>query len=220
MTQAAILLRCDALPILHEPTTLSHRRLIGSVVLGAAAYGAAMGSYSLLYGDPRQMLISIIKLPAMLLLTFGLSLPLFYVLTGLFGLRAAFPSLARAIVQGQLAFTILLGSLGPLVVMWYVSVPTYAPAVLVNGAAFAVASGGSHLVMRRLARTLGRGDRRCRWLILAWTLVYVFVGIQMGWVLRPFIGEPGKPVQWLRPTAWGNAYVEVVQLVGRALKHR
>ena len=27
-------------------------------------------------------------------------------------------------------------------------------------------------------------------MLRAWMVIYVFVGIQMGWVLRPFIGNP------------------------------
>ncbi len=32
-----------------------------------------------------------------------------------------------------------------------------------------------------------------------WLTVFCLVGCQMGWVLRPFIGSPGLPFQWLRP---------------------
>lgn len=31
-----------------------------------------------------------------------------------------------------------------------------------------------------------------------WMIVFGLVGAQMGWVLRPFIGTPGKPFQWFR----------------------
>jgi len=31
----------------------------------------------------------------------------------------------------------------------------------------------------------------------------------MGWVLRPFIGDPAKPTAYFREGAWGNAYIEV-----------
>ena len=27
-------------------------------------------------------------------------------------------------------------------------------------------------------------------MLRTWLVIYVFVGIQMGWVLRPFIGDP------------------------------
>ena len=46
-----------------------------------------------------------------------------------------------------------------------------------------------------------------------WLILYAFVGIQMGWVLRPFVGAPGQPVQFFREDSWGNAYVVVARLV-------
>jgi hypothetical protein len=43
-------------------------------------------------------------------------------------------------------------------------------------------------------------------------IVYAFVGIQMGWVLRPFIGSPTTPVQFFREESWDNGYMVVVNL--------
>jgi hypothetical protein len=31
----------------------------------------------------------------------------------------------------------------------------------------------------------------------------------MGWVLRPFIGDPRTQTTFFREGAWGNAYIEV-----------
>ncbi len=31
-----------------------------------------------------------------------------------------------------------------------------------------------------------------------WTLIYAVVGAQMGWILRPFLGDPGLPFQLFR----------------------
>ncbi|MDR3633716.1 MAG: hypothetical protein P4L84_07750 [Isosphaeraceae bacterium] len=32
-----------------------------------------------------------------------------------------------------------------------------------------------------------------------WIIVFGLVGAQMGWVLRPFIGDPARPFAWFRP---------------------
>ncbi len=32
-----------------------------------------------------------------------------------------------------------------------------------------------------------------------WVIVFGMVGAQMAWVLRPFIGQPDRPFEWLRP---------------------
>jgi hypothetical protein len=52
-----------------------------------------------------------------------------------------------------------------------------------------------------------------RWLLRIWLVVYVFVGIQMAWILRPFVGEPGMPIQFFREDTWGNAYIIVGRMV-------
>jgi hypothetical protein len=30
-------------------------------------------------------------------------------------------------------------------------------------------------------------------------IVFGLVGSQMSWVLRPFVGQPGRPFEWFRP---------------------
>jgi len=50
-------------------------------------------------------------------------------------------------------------------------------------------------------------------MLRAWLVIYVFVGIQMGWVFRPFIGDPSAPVQFFRKGSWSNAYEFVFQLI-------
>ena len=39
------------------------------------------------------------------------------------------------------------------------------------------------------------------------------VGIQMAWLLRPFVGNPDLPVQFFRREGFGNAYEVVVRLI-------
>jgi hypothetical protein len=57
-------------------------------------------------------------------------------------------------------------------------------------------------------------------MLRTWLVIYVFVGIQMGWVLRPFIGNPGAPVQFFRDDSWSNAYVEVIDMIWRVMSTR
>jgi hypothetical protein len=47
--------------------------------------------------------------------------------------------------------------------------------------------------------------------------LYLFVAIQMGWVLRPFVGDPDQPTRFFRAGAWSNAYVEIATLVWRVV---
>ncbi len=51
----------------------------------------------------------------------------------------------------------------------------------------------------------------------AWLALYLFVAIQMAWVLRPFVGDPDQPTRFFRAGAWSNAYVEIAQLIWRVV---
>ena len=41
-------------------------------------------------------------------------------------------------------------------------------------------------------------DRRAQTVFRVWVVLFAFVGVQMSWVLRPFIGDPDLPFAWLR----------------------
>lgn len=51
-----------------------------------------------------------------------------------------------------------------------------------------------------LEKTSKRGtDPKVRMMFQIWILVFGLVGAQMGWVLRPFIGDPDVPFEWFAP---------------------
>jgi hypothetical protein len=42
-------------------------------------------------------------------------------------------------------------------------------------------------------------SRHVKVVFRCWVLLFGLVGAQMGWVLRPFIGNPSVPFTWFRP---------------------
>jgi hypothetical protein len=177
------------------------------LVLGCGlAYGSVMGSYG---GRVGQMTYSAIKMPLLLIATLFLSLPSYFVLNTLVGVRSDFAAAWRGIVASQAGLTIILVSLAPITAFWYASTTNYRSAIFFNALMFAVASAGAQIILRRAYRPLIERDPRHRWLLRTWIVLYAFVGIQMGWNLRPFIGAPGEPVRFFRGGAWENAYVVV-----------
>ena len=204
-----ILSRADALLRGHTST-----RDWWLVLTCGMAYGAVMGCYG---ARPLQAVYSGLKVPILLLATVVLSLPSFFILNTLLGLRDDFPQALRAVVASQAGLTVILVSLAPVTAFWYVSTTGYQPAILFNGAMFGVASAGAQVLLRRAYRPLVSRRPQHRWMLRAWMVLYAFVGIQMGWVLRPFIGEPSGPVQFFRAGAWDNAYVIVIQMIWRQI---
>lgn len=191
------------------------RNLVSLFVIAlvcAIFYGAVMGTFSgLAPGRSLQLAYSALKVPMLLMVTGAISLPSFFVISTLLGLRRDWIEMMSALLAAQAGLSVTLASLAPLTVMWYLSCGDYTLAVLFNGAMFAVASAASQAILRRHYRQLIARNARHRVMLRVWLITYIFVGIQMGWVLRPFVGSPNEPVSFFREGAWSNSY----ELVGR-----
>lgn len=192
----------------------SVRRLCALIGLFGGLYGAAMGMYgSMEGGRALQVVYSMLKVPLLLLVTFALSLPSFFIFNTLYGLRADFGQALRALLSGQAGLTVLLASLAPLTLLCNVTTPRHETAVLFNALMFGVATAGGQILLRRYYSALVARDARHRLLMRFWGVLYAFVGIQMGWILRPFVGDPDRPVAFFRADSWGNAYISLFQLI-------
>ena len=216
------LLRGDVMaPELGEPSSRFRlRQLLLLIVMFGLLYGAVMGSYGGVFGDRwKQVIYSAVKVPFLLLGTILLSLPSFFVISTLLGLREDFAQSLRVLVATQAALTIILASFAPFTAVWYLSFSDYQAAVLFNALMFGISSIAAQVLLRRFYAPLIARNPRHRLLVRAWLIVYAFVGIQMGWLLRPFIGDPLSPTRFFRAHMWGNAYEVVLRMVW-SLMHR
>jgi hypothetical protein len=192
--------------------------LLTVLVVYGLLYGATMGTFGGIRGGRAlQVMYSAVKVPLLLLVTFGLSLPSFFVLNTILGVRSDFPQVLRALVATQAVLTTILASLAPFTAFWYASSADYNAALLFNAAMFGLASVAAQLMLRRAYRPLVARSPRHRTLLRTWLVIYAFVGIQIAWVLRPFVGNPRTPTTFFREGAWGNAYVEVARIISRVL---
>ncbi len=210
----AVLRDADALlrrgPI---PGQRGGRRAVLVVLLLAPLYGLCMGSYSVTSPDRLLMPVLIAaKMPILVLATAAICLPGFFVLYAAAGLASDFREALRAVAAGQAGVAAALASFGPVILVAYSGVDRQPDAVLLNALVFTVAAGVGQAVTWRGYRPLIARSRRHGVLLAAWLALYAFVGIQMGWTLRPFIGDPDKPVQLFRDEPLSNAYVVVFRL--------
>ena len=180
-------------------------------------YGAVMGLYGL---KPLQALYSGLKVPLLLGVSTMISIPSFYVINSLLGLRDDFSAALRSVLAAQATLAVTLAALAPITVIIYCSIHRYTQATFFNGIQFLIATGAAQLMLAHHYRPLIRADRRHRIARSAWLMVYIFVAIQMAWVLRPFIGAPMLPTQFFREDAWSNAYIQVFNIITRVLFHR
>lgn len=203
----------------HAPAARTLVRLLVLLLVFGVVYGAVMGSFGGVIGRRAlQPVYSGVKVPLLLLVTFALSLPSFFVLNTLLGVRDDFADVLRGLVTTQAALTIILASLAPLTAFWYASSGDYRQALAFNALAFGVASIAAQILLRRWYRPLVARNARHRVLMRFWIVIYAFVGIQMAWVLRPFVGHPRGPTHFFRyGAAWGNAYEHVADTIWQAM---
>src|SRR5688572_24774271 len=170
----AILLRPDALDAGDRGSLRMHHVILAVAVWGLL-YGAVMGTSGGIMGERvLQPLYSAIKVPLLLVITFAIGLPSFFVLNTLLGVRDDFREALRALMLAQAALTLILASLAPFTALWYVSFENHNAAILFNGLMFAIASLSSHIVVRRLYQPLIQRNARHRVLLRLWLTIYVF----------------------------------------------
>ena len=201
-----------------ENESSSWRHSLWYCVFFGLLYGAAMGCFGGL-GAQRwaQIAFSACKVPLLLIVSFGFALPPFFVINTLLGGREEFAKALSAILEAQAALSMVLLSLAPLTLGFYISFSSYEAAVLFNFLIFAIASFSAQIIMRRRYRILIARRPIHRRLMWAWLACYGFVGVQMGWVLRPFIGAPNAPTHFFRAGGWGNVYEVLFAMLWRIL---
>jgi hypothetical protein len=196
----------------------SARRCVGVVLVCGPIYGLAMGSAGV--GTPERWIaaaIVAVKVPALLLLTASVCLPAYACVLMVLGMGRDVREACRAVFGAQAVVAAALASLAPVVLVAYTAVDDPARRVAANMALFALALAAGQLAARRRVRALAGRDRRHTIVLGAWAVLYAFVGVQLGWTLRPFVGRVGAPIEFFREGAFTNAYVVAGGILWRAL---
>lgn len=189
---------------------------IAVIVAGAGCYGAAMGCWR----DPWQALYVAIKFPLIMLLTTLGNALLNAMLAPLLGLNITFRQSLLAVLMSFAIASAILGAFSPLVgfLVWNAppmspdvkSTVTYGLIKLTCTAAIAFAGVAGIVRLFQLLTQLGKSKAVARRVVFAWLAVNLFLGSQLTWIARPFIGAPQLPVVFLRDTAFqGNFYEDV-----------
>jgi hypothetical protein len=186
------------------------------IIFGAGLYGAAMGWWR----DPQQALYVAVKFPLIILLTTAGNALLNAMLAPLLGLNIPFRQSFSAILMSFTIAAAILGAFSPLMAFMVWNAPPFSPETtqgatysiikLANVAVIAFAgTTGNVRLFQTLAR-LGGSKAVALRVLVAWLAVNLFLGSQLSWILRPFIGAPNLPVEFFRATALhGNFYENV-----------
>jgi hypothetical protein len=185
-------------PLLRDPDTiLRHSRSprqqaslartsLLLIALGGAAFGAAVGSYR---GD-MQLCWAALKLVAATLATLAVCGPAFVVLAAAFGRRWSLrTTLALMLAAGARSSLVLL-AFTPVV---WLAIDLGTPYGIIKALATISYGIAGLSALALMTRGLGDGPGK-RGAIASFVLVFLVVGAQSAWLLRPFLGDPRDEV--------------------------
>ena len=184
------------------------RVLLLVVIACGAFYGICTGLYGVMRApgySTAHVLGVMLKVPLLFLLTLVVTAPSMYVFVALARSELKFRQTARLLLASSALSTVALASFGPVTVFFTCGTDSHPFMQLLNVVFFAIAGliGVSYLERNLGDEPNGKGESRERstvTIVRLWFVIYAAVGMQMGWLLRPFIGSPGEPAVFLRET--------------------
>jgi hypothetical protein len=187
------------------------------IAAGAGAFGAAMGGWRAL----EQAAYAGVKLPLILLATAAGNGLLNGLLAPLLGLNLRLREAFAAVLTSFSLAAVILGAFSPLMAFLVWNLPPLKPdepattaahsvMLLTLVAVIALAGITANMRLLQLLRRLGGSDAAARKILLAWLAVNLLLGSQLSWNLRPFIGTPSLPVEFLRDGAFHGNFFESV----------
>ena len=220
LSEVPVLLRGEAQPIRGWMEHWSAPRLglsLAVVIVGTSAFGAALGSWR----APEQALYTAIKLPLILLLTALGNGLLNAMLAPLLGLNI---SARQSLLAVLLSFTIaaaILGAFSPLLFFMVWNTPplsagagsassTHSLILVSETLMIAFAGVAANVRLVQLLRELSGSRTVARKVLFAWLAGNLFLGSQLAWILRPFVGSPDLPLEFLRSNAFDGTFFEAL----------
>jgi hypothetical protein len=187
-----------------------------STVMLSALYGVTMGCEGFSHGFVRgtlQSLTSAVKVPVLFLLSLMVCFPVLYIVVVLMGARLSFVRTLSLILMALTLNSVLLASCAPIVVFFVLTGSSYEFIQLLHVAIFGFSGlWAMFSLLQGLRAMCERSDlypRHAVRILRIWVLVFGFVGTQMAWSLRPFVGSPNQEFQLFRQGQAGNFYTTV-----------
>jgi hypothetical protein len=189
------------------------RAMLISSIAFLALYGAVLGSTHSLW----QALSSAVKLLLLFLATLIVCAPTLYFFNLIFGSNQRLSQNIAIMLTAITVTAVVLLSFAPIVLFFLLTSSNYQFFKLLNVGVFAVAGiiGVLFLVqgMRMVSASGAEGAGARLMVVRLWVLVYAFVGSQVAWTLRPFVGAPSMNFELFRQFG-GNFYTNILASFG------
>ncbi len=188
------------------------RTIAAEVVLlsvSSGLYGVVMGSYNGLL----QAISSGIKVPLLFILTVLIAFPAFFILQHALGSRLGFWQMLKIILAGFVMIALVVASFAPIVIFFLITGGNYSFLKLLHVAIFGLGGFfGMKIVLDGLKFCCEKKAIYPKTGVVVfrlWIIILAFVGMQLAWNLRPFIGSRDLPFEVVRGRE-GNFYVAVL----------
>jgi hypothetical protein len=180
-------------------------------------YGVVMGSY---HGIP-QAIASGLKVPALFVLALIICFPAFFIIQTILGSKLKLLPMISVILSGFALTTAIMVSFSPIIIIFLLTGSNYYFLQLLHIAVFAV-SGifGMKAVVDALKFSCEKRNVYPQTGVVVfrfWLVILAFVGIQMAWNLRPFLGDRGEPFRLFREYE-GNFYTALIYSVDQLVE--
>lgn len=183
---------------------------------GCGLYGVSVG----LWRSPLQSVYTGLKFPLLIFLTCAGNGLLNGLLGQLMGTGLSFRQTAMVILLSFTLAAMILGACAPLAFFVLLSAPALESAqsgtghsVILLFHVFVIAYAGvvaNHRLLQLLEH-LSASRRAALSTLFAWLAGNLLLGAQLSWILRPFIGTPGLPVELLRDHPLRGNFFEAVR---------
>jgi len=190
---------------------------LAAVFAGAGLFGAALGEWR----SPLQALYGGIKFPLVILLTTAGTTLLNGMLAPLLGLNLRFRQSLLVILFSHTIVAIIVGGFSPILLFVIGNAPPvqasssaswtgHGVVLLIEVGLIAFAGVLANVRLRQLLDRLSGHPRVSKRIMLTWLAANLLLGAQISWLLRPFVGSPGLPVEFLRADAFQGNFYEAV----------
>ena len=188
------------------------RRILSQLLLlsfFAFLYGATMGAY---HGF-AQAIASGVKVAVLFGLVLLICFPAFYIVQYILGSRLKLLQMVSIILSGFILMSALMVSFTPIVIIFLLTGSNYYFLQLLHIAIFIFAGlFGMNTIVRALKFSCEKKNIYPQTGVIVfrfWVVILAFVGIQLAWNFRPFLGDRGQPFELFRDYE-GNFYTALI----------
>jgi len=183
------------------------------IILGCTSYGLTMGLWQ---GWEMASYVAI-KLPLLLFLTLIVNGLINGLLAQVLDSGITMRQSIQFLLTGFATMATILGALSPITLGMALQAPAtdspdagtfHASILLFHTGIIAYAGIIAHLSLLKFLRHFATTKKAATTTFFAWIIGNLFVGAQLSWVLRPFFGTPGSPVQFLRDDPMRGTFYE------------